>query len=232
MQELNLVHPTAIDPRTGQRIRAIGIMPSGRIVWPIAGGDPSNDPPETDPAKTDPPATDPANADPAKTDPPATDPAKAEPVDESSMTPEQLRAELAKTRREAAGYRTKVRELEPKAKKLDELTEAEKSEVQRANDRAAAAERRATELEAAQLRTSVAAAKKLPASLAARLQGSTKEELEADADALLADLGSKVTEEKPPAGDGDGGTRTPAGEKNLEDASMDDFVGMFATPKK
>jgi hypothetical protein len=231
MQELNLVHPTAIDPRTGQHIRAIGILPSGRIVWPIAGGDPSNDPPETDPAKTDPPETDPAKADPAKTDPPETDPAKADPVDESSMTPEQLRAELAKTRREAAGYRTKVRELEPKAKKLDELTEAEKSEVQKALDRAAAAEKRATDLEAAQLRTTVATAKKLPASLAARLQGTTKEELEADADALLADL-KGTGAEKPPAGDGDGGTRTPAGEKSLEDASMDDFVDMFGKPKK
>lgn len=33
------LHETAVHPRTGERIRAIGVLPSGRIVWPIMGGD-------------------------------------------------------------------------------------------------------------------------------------------------------------------------------------------------
>lgn len=31
-------HPTAVDPRTGRPLRAIAVLPSGRAVWPIAGG--------------------------------------------------------------------------------------------------------------------------------------------------------------------------------------------------
>lgn len=33
-------------PLTGEPIRAIGFRPDGRPLWPIMGGDPSNDPPE------------------------------------------------------------------------------------------------------------------------------------------------------------------------------------------
>ena len=69
-------------------------------------------------------------------------------------------------------------------------------------------------LEVKQLRSDVAAAKKLPPKLASRLTGETVEEIEADADALLEDLGTLPGETPPP---GDGGVRTPVPPKDLDD---------------
>ena len=92
-----------------------------------------------------------------------------------------LRAENRDAKREAAALREK-------AKKFDEYEEASKSEQQKANDRAAAAEAKAAEQEKRVWRYEVAAAKGVPAKLAGRLQGDTKEEMEADADDLLATL--------------------------------------------
>jgi hypothetical protein len=60
-------------------------------------------------------------------------------------TLEEVEAELAKTRREAANYRTKLREVEPLAKKAQEAEEAKKDDIQRANERAQAAEQREKE---------------------------------------------------------------------------------------
>jgi chromosome segregation ATPase len=71
-------------------------------------------------------------------EPPAEQPKPARSV-------EDLEAELAKTRREAANYRVKLKEVEPIAKKAQEAAEAEKTEVQRANDRAQEAEKREKE---------------------------------------------------------------------------------------
>lgn len=86
-----------------------------------------------------------------------------------------------------------------KAKQFDELTEAQKTELQKAIDKAEAAEKRAAELEAKSVRSDVAAAKGVPANL---LSGTTQEELEASADALLAFRGEKP---KPDFGGGDRG---------------------------
>lgn len=41
-----ILHPTLRHPLTGKPLEAVGVLPSGRIVWPMMGGDPSNDPPE------------------------------------------------------------------------------------------------------------------------------------------------------------------------------------------
>lgn len=71
---------------------------------------------------------------------------------------------------------------------------------------------RAEKAEAAQLRAKVIADKKIPASLAKRLQGSTEEELTADADELLADwkaAGGKAGSDEGEQ-DGDEGKGTPA----------------------
>lgn len=40
----NLIHPSRIHPLTGLPLRAAGVLPSGRIVWPILGGDDTVDP--------------------------------------------------------------------------------------------------------------------------------------------------------------------------------------------
>jgi hypothetical protein len=68
-------------------------------------------------------------------DPPA-EPAQAAETAPKAWTPEEYEAELAKVRKEAAGWRTKLREVEPLAKAYEEAEEAKKTEVQRATERA------------------------------------------------------------------------------------------------
>jgi ATPase subunit of ABC transporter with duplicated ATPase domains len=81
-------------------------------------------------------------------------------------------------------------ELKAKAEKLTKIEEANKTEAEKAQARAEAAEKRAAELEAKALRAEVAAAKGVPVAL---LTGSTQEELEAAADALIAFRGEQKT---------------------------------------
>ncbi|MDR3080380.1 MAG: hypothetical protein LBV60_05525, partial [Streptomyces sp.] len=57
--------------------------------------------------------------------------------------PEAARREIEKLRREAAGHRTKVRELEPLAAKARELEDAQKSETERLTEQLAAERERA-----------------------------------------------------------------------------------------
>ena len=92
-----------------------------------------------------------------------------------------------------------------KAKRFDEFEESQKTEQQRLADRAATAEAKVVEIEARALRAEVAAAKGIPAAL---LSGSTQEELEASADALLAFRGEKP---KPDFGGGDRGDDVKTG---------------------
>lgn len=98
----------------------------------------------------------------------------------------------ARVARERKNIPTDYEELKAKAQKFAEWEEANKTEVQKSADRLAAAEKRATELEAKAIRAEVAAAKGVPSAL---LTGSTVEELEAAADALIAFRG-----EQKPAG--------------------------------
>lgn len=71
-----------------------------------------------------------------------------------------------------------------KATEYDKLAEKDKTELQKATERAEQMERELATERSNRLRLEVAQAKKLPVELAGRLQGTTKEELEADADAL------------------------------------------------
>lgn len=73
--------------------------------------------------------------------------------------------------------------IKAKAAKLDEIEAANKSELQKLAERAEAAEQRASAAEFASLRESVASGKGVPAS---SLTGTTREELEASADELIA----------------------------------------------
>lgn len=70
---------------------------------------------------------------------------------------------------------------------LQKIRDGEKSEVQKERERADAAEKRANEADHRELQRAVAEAKGIPLKHAARLRGSTKEELEADADDYLED---------------------------------------------
>lgn len=54
MSALKIKHPRLTHPLTGRPLEAVGIV-NGRVIWPIMGGDPSNDPPEGGGGEGDPP---------------------------------------------------------------------------------------------------------------------------------------------------------------------------------
>ena len=89
-----------------------------------------------------------------------------------------IQARIARERAKFSDYD----DLKAKAAKLVELEDAQKTEAQKAQERLDAAEKRAVELELKATRAEVAAAKGIPAEL---LTGSTREELEASAEALI-----------------------------------------------
>lgn len=110
-----------------------------------------------------------------------------------------------------------AKELEKAQKRISELEDEKKTELQRAQDRAEAAEKALADRDQADeqrkkddelraLRESVAEAKKVPVGL---LVGTTKEELEASADVALEFKGTKPA--APPA-DGQGDGTTPLSE--------------------
>lgn len=127
---------------------------------------------------------------------PAPDP--AEQRDEAPL-PQWARDQIAKARKDAAGYREKLRAAEPLAKRAQDADEASKTETQRLTEQAQANLARAEKAERELLRTSVAARKGLTPDQARRLVGATEEELDADADELLAAFaGANGTATTPP----------------------------------
>jgi predicted nucleic acid-binding Zn-ribbon protein len=91
-------------------------------------------------------------------------------------------------------------DLKAKAEQFDKATEATKTEIEKANERATKAEAALTPAQQQVARLEVALAKGLTATQAKRLVGTTKEEFAADADELLADLGSKPKPKPDPKG--------------------------------
>lgn len=115
---------------------------------------------------------------------------------EAKVPPEVERA-LKKANKEAETLRLKLKEFEDR----------DKTEVQKLAEARAVAETEASTARTQLLRYEVAAAKKLPAEWAARLQGATREDLEADADSLLEALGAQQQRNTPSY---DGGVRPGA----------------------
>lgn len=110
-------------------------------------------------------------------------------------TPPVAKAEKAEPdwKAEARKWETRAKENSKAAETLAALEEAKKTNEQKLEERATAAEKVAAERSLEAERALVALDKGLTASQAKRLVGTTREELEADADELLADLGSKNT---------------------------------------
>lgn len=98
-----------------------------------------------------------------------------------------IQARIARERAKYSDYE----EIKAKAEKLAEFEESQKTEAQKAQDRLEAAEKRAVELELKAVRAEVAAAKGISLDLVSKLAGSTREELEAAADALIEFRGEK-----------------------------------------
>jgi hypothetical protein len=105
---------------------------------------------------------------------------------------------VKKLRAEAAKYRTENKALSDKAKQWDEHSEAQKTELERALEKKAEAERRMEELRSEAARSKVASKYDLPLSLSDRLRGSSEEEMEEDAKAMLAELEKKYIPKKGP----------------------------------
>lgn len=120
------------------------------------------------------------------------------------------KALAAERKRAAAAEKTaksSQKQIDDLSRQLQEFQDRDKTDAQKLTDAKTAAEKTAADAQARLMRYEVAAAKKLPAEWAARLQGSTQEDLEADADALMQALGTQQQRQAPSY---DGGVRTGA----------------------
>lgn len=110
---------------------------------------------------------------------------------------------------ERKNARAAARERDALAARLKEFEDRDKTDQQKLAERAEAAEKRATDLESRSLRLEVAFEKGLTPAQAKRLVGTTRDELEADADEVLRDFPALKPDGRP-RGDLDQGVRTPA----------------------
>jgi hypothetical protein len=143
---------------------------------------------------------------------------------DTSATDVKFDADYVKSlRQEAAKYRTQAKDLAEKAKAYDEYVESQKSESQKLADALKATSQERDDIRNELLRLQVASKKNLPGPLADRLRGGTLEEMEADADALLAGLsGQFVAKQKPTPEQTGAGVVGEAG-----DISADDFLNIL-----
>ncbi len=150
----------------------------------------------------------------------------AEPKAQEQESPQTFDADyVKKLRAEAAKYRTENKALSEKAKQWDEHSEAQKSELDKALEKAAQAEKELETLRNQSTRMKVASKFNLPAALSDRLKGSTEEEMEDDAKAMLAELEARYVAKSGPSrvetGAGVGG-----GKVNYESMSPKELVEM------
>lgn len=124
--------------------------------------------------------------DPNAPDPNAPDPNAPDPIGDGQQTPEQLKAEVDKWKALSRKNEGEAKANRDAAAKLAQLEESQKTEAQKLEDRAKAAETALASATLNSTRLHVALTKGLPPELAVRLQGATEAEMEADADSLLA----------------------------------------------
>lgn len=113
--------------------------------------------------------------------------------------PQWARDALTKANREAANYRTQVAELKPKADQFHALEEASKSETQRLQEAAAAAQKAAEQATADALRYKVAATYGIGADHFDLLGSGTEEEVTARGEKLAALIATQAAAATPPA---------------------------------
>lgn len=138
---------------------------------------------------------------------------------------------LAREREKYADYdelKKKVAQLSDLEAEKQKLQDEKKSESEKLAEQISALQRqveeqtkRADEADAAALRAKVAQAKGLSETFAARLTGSTKEELEADADSILEAIGGKKDEEPEPTGFGRPKEKLRPGASSGDDEKID-----------
>lgn len=135
---------------------------------------------------------------PAAPKPAEPQPVEADPAEKPSLTADQLQAELAKVRKEAAGYRTKLRDVEPLVKAAQEAEEANKTEIQRAQERASKLEKDYTTLQENNWRLELAVTHGIPHDQIDLIGSGSREEMEGRA-ARLAPLFSSTKTTPPPS---------------------------------
>lgn len=129
-----------------------------------------------------------------------TPPATGEPDD--GMTTDAGKRALQQERAKVKELERQIADLKPLADAAREAEDANKTELQRLGDQVAQLTQERDAATAERARLSVALEKGLTPTQAKRLVGSTPEEIAADADQLLADLGissSASTEQEPEA---------------------------------
>jgi hypothetical protein len=136
-------------------------------------------------------------ADDDKKDPPVTG-------DEGKGGKDAILADLAKERDKRQALEKQIKDLQPLADKAKQLEEANQSEVEKLQTKLADAEKARDAATVKADRYEVALEKGLNLTRAKRLVGATRDELVADADELLADLGpadgKDRKDSKPPSG--------------------------------
>lgn len=120
----------------------------------------------------------------------AQDAPEAAGTDAPQQQPEQ--SEDKDWKAEAEKWKAHARKHEQAAKKLAQLEDEQKSEQEKLTERLSELEKKATEAETRAMRLSVMNKKGISEDLASRLQGSTEEELLADADKLLEQFGGRA----------------------------------------
>lgn len=128
------------------------------------------------------------------TDPPA-DPAKGDPADPPADLGEAGKRALQTERARAKVAEKALADLQTQLKALEDK---DKSDTEKLREQVATLTEQNTTAQSAALRAQIAIDKGLSAGQAKRLVGGTKEELEADADDLLANFGPKGGGATPP----------------------------------
>lgn len=158
--------------------------------------DPADRPDPQDPPETDPPAPDPSSEPPEQ---PAG--AGGEPSDQAK--------EVEKWKSLARKHERDAKSNADARRRLTEIEDADKSDLEKANARIASLEGELGQERASRMRAEVAARKGLTADQAKRLQGTTEDELEADADELVRAFKPEQQQETPPNGGGGGRPPVP-----------------------
>lgn len=138
-----------------------------------------------------------APADPQNASPPAEAPKPEDP--KGPRSPEDYEAEIQKLRKESAGYRTKLREAEPLVKAHQEREEANKTELQRAQEALATRERDYADLMVSNARLELAAIYNVPPEDIDLIGSGTREEMEARAARVGALNASTTRTPAPPS---------------------------------
>lgn len=137
-----------------------------------------------------------------------------------STLPATAQDEIRRLRSESKTHRLSARKLEQKVKEFEDQN---KTEQQRLEERAVTAEGKAQTAEQQLARFKIAAEKGIPPQLVGRLQGSTPEELEADAEQLKQEFG--LTDKGPETDFDAGARRSAAGSPKTMNGLIREAVG-------